>query len=113
MQVTIRPLQILSRIVAVCIVALPLGALQMLVDKHEHDAIGRMSHQELIAYVEEVHASSFAGAYCLATVGTLIVVGFIEALAFAIRCTARLFGPKMSPHACEDEYVPDHADSFH
>jgi hypothetical protein len=112
-QVTFRPLQILSRVVAVCMVALPLAALSVALDGYEREIIGKMSHQELIAFVEEGHASSFLGAYFLSMVTTLIVVVAVEAVAFGIRFAVGLFGAKRPAYVSEEEFDPARADAFH
>ena len=62
MQVNFQPLQILSRLMAVFVVALPLAGLQLALDDYERQAIPKMTHQELVAFVEEVHAASYLGA---------------------------------------------------
>jgi hypothetical protein len=110
MQVTFQPLQVLSRVVAVCMVALPLAALRMLIDDYERETIGKMSHQELIAFVKEVHASSFLGAYFLSVLTTLLIVVAVEVVAFGIRFTVRLFGAKKPAYVREDEFLPARAD---
>jgi hypothetical protein len=51
MQVTFQPLPLLSRVAAALVVALPFAALRVAVDDFERQAIGNMSHQELIAFV--------------------------------------------------------------
>jgi hypothetical protein len=96
-------MQILSRLAAVCVVALPLAALRMALDEFERQAIGSMSHQELLAFVKETHANSFFGAYITAAIMTLIVVAAVEAVAFVIRLVVRLFGAAKPPYAPAEE----------
>ena len=69
MQVTNLLLQILSRIAAVFLVALPLAALRLAVDDYESQVIEQMDRQQLIAFVKEVHASSYLSAYFCAAHG--------------------------------------------
>jgi hypothetical protein len=102
-QVTFQPLQILSRLAAVCVVALPLAALHMASDEFERQAIAGMSHQELIAFVKEAHANSFFGAYIAAAIMTLIIVAAVEAVAFVIRLVVSLFGAGKPSYAPAEE----------
>jgi phosphotransferase system glucose/maltose/N-acetylglucosamine-specific IIC component len=85
MHVTSGPMQFLSRVIAICVIALPLAGLRMAVDDYERQAIVKMSHQELIDFVKQIHASSFLNAYFLAAITTIILVAAIEAVALAIR----------------------------
>jgi hypothetical protein len=91
MQVTFFPLHILSRVVAVCLIAVPLAWLHATVDDYERDAIAKMTHQQLIAFVREAQAASFFSAYLQATVVTLLLVAAVEAVAFGIRLTVAVF----------------------
>jgi hypothetical protein len=95
MRVTFQPVQILSRVAAVVLIGLPLALLRMAVDNYERDSIPKMSHQELIAFVEELHASSFLSAYGLALATTLVLVFLIEGLALGLRLiVGQVSGPK-------------------
>ncbi len=85
MQVTFSPLQLVSRIVAVIVVALPLAGLRLAIDDYERQAIANMNREELVDFVKQIHASGFLSAYALAAVTTLMLVLFIEAIAFGIR----------------------------
>jgi hypothetical protein len=84
-------IQILSRILAVILVALPLAGLRRLLDDVEREAIAKMNHQDLIAFVKEAHTASYFGAYFQALCVLLIFVGAVELIAFLIRCVAGLF----------------------
>jgi hypothetical protein len=105
MQVTLQPLQILSRLAAVFVVALPIAALRLAVDDYERQTIRDMSHQELIAFVKEVHAGSFLGAYVLAAILTLILVAAVEGVALLIRLTVGLFCAQEPTHKGEKEFL--------
>ena len=112
MQVTFQPLQLLSRVVAALVVAMPLAALRVAVDDYETQAIGKMTHQELIAFVKEVHAGSFGGAYVQEAILIVILVGVVEALAFGIRLIVGLFGARKPADVREAVLVPARASSF-
>ena len=105
MQVIFQPLQILSRLVAVCLVALPLASLLVAIDDYEREVIGKMTHPELIAFVKEAHSSSFLSAYLRAAVVALILVAVVEAVAFGIRLTFGLLGIKKTPCVREDKLL--------
>jgi hypothetical protein len=107
MQVTILPLQILSRIVAVVLVALPLAGLRMAVDGFEREEIEQMNHQQLIAFVKEAHASGFLTAYLFALLGVLLLVAAVEGVAFVIRLIASPFVVRNPAPALEDDWGPE------
>jgi hypothetical protein len=104
MQVTFQPLQLLSRVAAALVVALPFAALRVALDDYERQAIGKMTHQELIAFVKEVHAGSYLGAYVHAAIMILIFVAVVEAVAFGLRLIVGLFGA-MKPADVRDEML--------
>jgi hypothetical protein len=112
MQVTFRPLQLLSRVVAAAVVALPLAWLRLAVDDFERQAIGKMSHQELIAFVKEAHSASYLGAYVEAAILVVILIAAVEALAFGIRLVVGLFGASKPSYAGEEEFAPERANTF-
>ena len=102
MQVTFYPLPILSRVVAVCVVALPLAWLHQVVDDYEREAIRKMTHQQLIAFVQENHAASFLAAYLQVAIVILLFIAAVEAVAFGIRLTVAVLGTK-KPLSVRDE----------
>jgi hypothetical protein len=104
MQITIHPLQIVSRVVAVCIVALPMAALHRYIDEAERQDIAGMNRQQLVAFVEEVHSASFLGAYLRAALMTLPVVLAVELIALGIRSIVGLFLPKRQAYVPDDEF---------
>jgi hypothetical protein len=112
MQVALQPLQILSRLVAVCIVALPLASLHVALDDYEREVIGKMTHPELIAFVKEAHSSSYLSAYFLASIVTLILVAAVETVAFGIRLSFGLLGIKKKACVSEDKLLAVRANSF-
>ncbi len=103
MRVTMLPLQILSRVAAVLLVALPLAALRMALDGYERQAIEQMDRQQLIAFVKEVHASSYLTAYCSALIGVVLIVSAVEGTAFVIRLIASAFVVRNPAPALEDD----------
>jgi hypothetical protein len=112
MQFTFQPLQLLSRVIAAAVVALPLAALHLVVDDFERQAVAKMTHQELIAFVQEAHAGSFLGAYIHAAILVLILVAAVEAVAFAVRLAVGLFVARKPADAREDELVPARTNTF-
>jgi hypothetical protein len=112
MQVTFQPLQLLSRVAAALVVALPFAALRMAVDDYERQAIDKMTHQELIDFVKEVHSASYLGAYVSAAILILIIVAAVEALAFGIRLVVGLFGARRPGDVRDEELVHAGANSF-
>jgi hypothetical protein len=107
MQVTNLPLQILSRIAAVFLVALPLAALRLAVDNYERQVIEQMDRQQLIAFVKEVHASSYLSAYLSALVWVLLLVAVVEGVAFVIRLIASLFVVRNPAPTLKDDWGPE------
>jgi hypothetical protein len=105
-------MQPLSRVIAAAVVALPLAALHLVVDDFEREAIAKMSHQELIAFVKEAHAGSFLGAYVHAAVLILILIAAVEMVAFVIRLTVSLFVAKKPAYAPDDEMATAQANTF-
>jgi hypothetical protein len=112
MQVTFQPLQLLSRVAAALVVALPFAALHLAVDDYERQAIGKMTHQELIAFVKEVHSSSYAGAYVQVAILILIFVAAVEALAFGFRLVVGLFGARKQAGLRDEVLVSARASTF-
>ena len=112
MQVTFQPLQLLSRVAAALVVALPFAALHLAVDDYERQAIGKMSHPELIAFVKEVHSASYLGAYFSAAVLILIFVAAVEAVAFGIRLVVGLFGAGKPADVRDEVLVSARANTF-
>jgi hypothetical protein len=112
MQVTFQPLQLLSRVAAALVVALPFAALRMAVDDYERQAIDKMTHQELIAFVKEAHSASYLGAYVSAAVLILIFVAAVEALAFGIRLIVGLFGARKPADLRDEVLVSARASTF-
>jgi hypothetical protein len=112
MQVTFQPLQLLSRVAAALVVALPLAALRVALDDYERQAIGKMTHQELIAFVNEVHAGSYLGAYLSAAIMLLVFIAAVEAAAFGIRLVVGLFGDRKSADVRDEEFVRAGANTF-
>jgi hypothetical protein len=101
-----------SRVIAAVVIALPLAALHLAMDDFERQAIAKMNHQELIAFVEEAHAGSFLSAYLLAALGLLILVAAIEAVAFVIRLIAGLFGSRKPAYERDADAVFARANAF-
>jgi hypothetical protein len=93
MQITFQPLQIVSRLLATIIVALPLAWLRTAVDDYESQTIGKMSHKELVSYINEGHASSYYSAFVMSAIMLLIVILLVEAIAFGIRLIVGLCSP--------------------
>jgi hypothetical protein len=112
MQVNFQPLQILSRLMAVFVVALPLAGLQLALDDYERQAIPKMTHQELVAFVEEVHAASYLGAYFRTAIVMLILVAAVEAVAFVIRLIVVFFSAGKPPFARQDEFVSARVNAY-
>jgi hypothetical protein len=112
MQVTFYPLPILSRVVAVCVVALPLAWLHAAVDDYEREAVAKMTHQQLIAFVKEGHAASIVGAYLQAAVATLLLVAAVEAVAFGVRLAVGVFAGQNPSPAREEEWAAARADAL-
>jgi hypothetical protein len=104
MQVSIPPLQILSRVAAVLLVALPLAALRMALDGYERQAIEQMNQRQLIAFIKEVHASSYLTAYFSALIGVLLIVSAVEGTAFVIRLIASPFVVRNPAPTPEDDW---------
>ena len=112
MHVTFSLLPILSRVVAVCLVALPLAWLHVALDDYERETIAKMTHQQLLAFVREGHAASFLGAYLQVAIVTLLLVAAIEAVAFGVRLTVGMFGVQKPAPVSEEELVPARANAF-
>jgi hypothetical protein len=112
MQVTFSPLHILSRIAAVCVVALPLAWLHLAVDDYEREAIAKMTHQQLLAFVRESHSASFLGAYLLDVAVILIFVAAVEAVAFGIRLIVGVLATKKPIPVPEEDMVAARADAW-
>jgi hypothetical protein len=112
MQATFYPLHILSRIAAVCVVALPLAWLHLAVDDYEREAIRKMTHQQLIAFVQEGHSASFLGAYLPVAIVTLFLVAAVEAVALGIRFTVGVLAAKKSVPFREEELATARADDW-
>jgi hypothetical protein len=91
MEIRIRLSGILSRLVALLILAAPLAWLSLTLGEFEQAEIAKMSHQELLAYLHEGRDTSFGASYLLVAVLTLIYVALVEGLALPIRLIAGAF----------------------
>jgi hypothetical protein len=105
MQVTFQPLQILSRVVAVCLVALSVAFVLGLAEEQERETIGKLNQQQLIAYIKEGHASSFLAGYLQVAVVTLIFVLVVEAVAFGFRFLIGALATKRPVPVPDEELV--------
>ena len=112
MQFTFQPLQLLSRVAAALGVAVSLAALRVAIDSYERQAIGKMTHQELLAFVKEVLAASYLGTYLSAAVLILIFIAAVEAVAFGIRLIVGLFGANKAADVRDEVLVSARANSF-
>jgi hypothetical protein len=112
MQVTFQPLQLLSRVAAALVVALPFAALRVALDDYERQAIDKMTHQELITFVKEVHAAGYLSAYFLSAIMILILVAAAEAVAFGIRLLVGLFGARKTAGVRDELLVSARASTF-
>jgi hypothetical protein len=88
-QITFRPLDILSRVVAVLLLAALAAWLVMAFAAWEVEQTSKLSHQELVAYIKEGYDPSFALNYLRMALLTLIYVALVEGVAFVIRCAVR------------------------
>ncbi len=83
--------QIMSRIIALLILGIPLAFLGLHIDNEELNTIDSMTHEQLISYIQEGAATSFAEAYAATTIVPLLYIAILELSAFGMR---RLFiGP--------------------
>jgi hypothetical protein len=98
MQITIRPLQIVSRLLAGCVVAAGFALIQLELDAYERDMVDKLNHRELIEFVKEVHSSSFLSAYAMSLLQLLLLVVAVEAVALAIRLPIGWLLPKEPDH---------------
>lgn len=85
MQITIRPEAIVSRLVAVLVVAVALAWLAVQLGEWEMQEVKKFSHAELLQYVQEGHDPSFLTTYLRVALLTLIYVGVVECVAFGLR----------------------------
>jgi hypothetical protein len=89
MQITLRPLDILSRVAAVLLLAVLAAWLSMTLGAWEVEEASKLSHQELLAYIKDGYDPSFVGNYLRVALMTLVYVALVEGVAFAIRCAVR------------------------
>lgn len=94
MQVSIRPLDVLSRAVAVLLVAVPLAWIVTQAGVWEAEEVIKMSHQELLAYVKKGADASFLSNFGLALLLTVLYVGLVEGVAFVCRLLVRAVRPE-------------------
>jgi hypothetical protein len=94
MQVTISLSQILSRAVAVLLLAVPLVWLAQAIDSQEQEVIARLSHQELLEHLREGQKDSFAATYFTLGGLSLVYLALVEAVAAFLRMGVRLFRPQ-------------------
>ncbi len=93
MQITIRPADILSRVAAVLLVALPLAALLQWLSRVEAEDTARMTFDELRKYLSEGANATFAADYARILGFTTVYVLVVEGLAFLMRLTVRAVRP--------------------
>jgi hypothetical protein len=93
MQITIRPLDIVSRGVAVFVIGVPIAWLVILLGAWELEDVRKMNHQQLIEYVTTGHDLSFAAQYALILLFSFVYVGLCEGLALLLRLIVRAVQP--------------------
>lgn len=93
MQLTIAPVQVISRVLAVLLVAVPLGFLALAIDRGEQEVIRKLSHQELLEYLRVGEASSFSEQYLYLVVISLLLLALVEVVAWVVRLGLGLIRP--------------------
>jgi mannose/fructose/N-acetylgalactosamine-specific phosphotransferase system component IIC len=93
MQITVRPAEILSRVAALVLMAIPLAALMQWITEVEREEVAQMSHQQLKEYLAKGHELGFTDNYLWATIMTAVYIFLVEAVAFVIRQFVRMLRP--------------------
>jgi hypothetical protein len=89
MQITVRPLDVVSRAVAVLLVGLPLAWLGMRIGAWEMEAVAKMNHTELLDYLKGGYDPSFLSNYGRILLLTFLYVGLVEGVALVCRLIVR------------------------
>jgi hypothetical protein len=116
MQITIRPLDIVSRVIAVLLVGLPLAWVSMQIGDWEMREVVKMNHAQLLDYIKEGHHPSFAGNYGMILLLTFLYVGICEGVALVCRLGVRAVHPDNPARASRSSFEPvpaGHADTFY
>lgn len=93
MQITIRPAEIVSRLVAVLVVGFAIAWATQSFAQFEAAETAKMSCEELKQYVTGGDELSFVATYFLMVAFTGIYVLVVEGLAFVLRLVARSVAP--------------------
>lgn len=96
MQFNVSPGQVVSRIVAVLILAVPIVLISQAIDSGEREYIAKLSPQDLRDYLREGQDDSFAGSYLVFGGLSLVYLGLVEGVAFLARLGMRQFGSDRS-----------------
>src|SRR5262249_18002614 len=97
MQVRVSLTQILSRVVAVLLLAVPLVLLAQAIHRHEQEMIGQLSHQELLEHLREGQKDSFPATYFTLGVLSLAYLALVEAVAALLRMGVMLLRRLAAP----------------
>src|SRR5262245_18364924 len=93
MQPGFSPVPLLSRLLAVPLVAVPLAYIAGAIDEAEQAMFPKLSHKELLDYLREGQVHSFPAQYLQILIRTLALVAVVEGVAFVIRRAMGLFQP--------------------
>jgi hypothetical protein len=104
MQISVRLVDIASRAVAVVLVALLLAWLAMAIGAWEKEAIAKMSHAELLKYLNEGYDPSFLSTYVRMLVISFLYVGLVEGLALVFRLIVRAIRPELQTNGSANPY---------
>jgi len=92
-QVTISPAQVISRVLAVLLLAVPLVWISSAMSNAEQELIARLSHKELLEYLQEGQVRSFGEQYLYVGGATLLYLALVEGVAGVLRLGMRLLRP--------------------
>ena len=96
MQATSVPKQVVSRVLAVLLLAVVLVPISAAIEQSEQEMFGKLTHQQLLEYLREGQQQSFAERYVQMALLTLVFLAAIEGVAFVLRCSIDLVRPALS-----------------
>jgi hypothetical protein len=91
MHVTVSPIHVVSRVLAVLLIAAPLAYISCAMDEAEQQMIAKLNHQELLQYLRDGRAQSWAGQYLQVAIMVLLLVVLVEGVAVLLRQAVRMF----------------------
>ena len=100
MQITVRPSEILSRLAALLLVAIPLAAFAQWMGEVERQEVARMSHEELKKYLMDGYEPGFAPNFGRVAALTAVYLLVVETVAFVIRLGVRAVSPDAGAAGC-------------